>query len=103
MFMNTYSRSNELDTHARAVLLEMGLALETDYIKLRPAVVELQARAGCQNQTARRVIARNIRRDHGLIVRTGGKEYRVVSITELPHPEDAEPVPLAMIAPAEQP
>jgi hypothetical protein len=99
--MNTYSRSNELDDHARAVLAEMGLALETDYVKLRPAVVELQARSGCQNQTARRVIARNIRKQHGLIVRTGGAEYRVVSIGQLPHPEDVEPVPLVLVA--EQP
>lgn len=99
--MNPHTRSTELDTHARAVLAELGLALETDYVKLQPAVAELQARAGCQNQTARRVIARNIRKLHGLIVRTGGKNYRVVSITDLPHPPDAEPVHLVLVA--EQP
>jgi hypothetical protein len=29
--------------------------------------------------------------------------YRVVSISQLPYPEDAEPVPLVLIAPLEQP
>lgn len=98
--MNPHSRSAELDTLAREVLADLGLALETDHVKLLPAVELLQARAGCQQHTARRVIARNMRK-RGLIVRTGGVDYRVVSITTLPHPPDAEPVPLILVA--EQP
>jgi len=95
--MNTYARSIELDGIAAEVLAEMGLEYETDYIKLRPVVDELQSRTGCRLTTARTVIARHLRKVRGLIVRTGGLEYRVVSITELWDPSDIESVPLVMI------
>ena len=31
------------------------------------------------------------------------RRYRVISISELPHPADAEPVPPVLVAPLEQP
>lgn len=95
--MNPHTRSLELDTLARAVLADLGLAFETNHIALLPAVELLQARAGCQVGTARRVIARNMRK-RGLIVRTGGVEYRVINVTALPHPAGADEVPVVMIA-----
>jgi hypothetical protein len=96
--MNTYARSIELDAIAAEVLAEMGLEYETDYIKLRPAVDELRSRTGIQVSSARTVIARHLRKTRGLVVRSDGKFYRVVSITDLPHPPDAEPVPLVLVA-----
>ena len=95
--MNTYARSIELDALAAEVLAKMGLEYETDFIKLRPAVTALMKRTGIQKTTARTVIARHLRKMRGLIMRTGGVEYRVVSITELWDPSDIASVPLVMI------
>jgi hypothetical protein len=101
--MNIHTRTKELDELASAVLSDLGLAMETDHIKLHPAVEKLQARAGCQLATARRVIARNIRKQHGLIVNVGGLSHQVVSVTNLPGASDhGQDIPLVTVAPLEQ-
>jgi Arc/MetJ-type ribon-helix-helix transcriptional regulator len=38
-----------------------------------------------------------------LIRQEVARRYRVVSVSTLPHPDDAEPMPLVLVAPVEQP
>lgn len=101
--MNTYARSLELDALAADVLAALGLEYETDFVKLRPAVNEFRARSGIQIPTARKVIARHLRKTRGLVVRSDGNLYRVIDVSTLPHPADAEPIPLVLVAPMVSP
>lgn len=96
--MNTYKRSQELARIADTILREMGLDAVTEYDLLRPAVLELRARTGCQYTSARAVIARHIRKHRGLIV----GDYHVTSVSKLPFAKDhGQDIPLVLVA--EQP
>lgn len=97
--MNTWKRSTELAQITEQVLERMGLIEASDYESLRPVVQEVMRLSGCTLPTARHEVARHIRRTRGVIV--GGESYRVVSISKLPGPTDAEIVPRGLIAPTE--
>ncbi len=91
--MNTYQRSIELDGIATQILDELGMNAVTVSATLRPAVIELSKRAGCQYSTARTVIARHIRKNKGLIV----GDYKIIDGDLLSRPPDAEPIPLVIV------
>jgi len=99
--MYTRKRSIELDHLAAEILAELGLEQETCYENLLPVVNILRHRSGCGYCTARAVMVRHMRKTHGLIFRSKGIDYRMVSVSELPHPHDAKPIPLNIIAPLE--